>query len=74
MDLNKILRELYAKREQVVQKIAALEEMRGTGGGAMPKQASKHRDRKFMSTEERQQVSERMRRYWASRRKPEHQG
>jgi hypothetical protein len=71
VDLNRILQELYARREQLVQTIAALEAHTGSG---LPKQDFKRRGRKFMSAEEREQVSERMKRYWASRRKLKPQG
>ncbi len=62
MDLKEILKQLYAERKRVdriIQRLEALEESSGS-----------RRGRKSMSAEERRQVSERMRRYWAERRKP----
>jgi len=75
MDLYKAIQDLYAEKEKLERVIASLEELQRTGGTipAVPK-ATKRRGRKSMSGPERQQVSERMRKYWASRRgsaKPE---
>jgi hypothetical protein len=67
VDLSKILHKLYAEKDGVVQAIAALEELRrDRAGQSLP--SSKRRGRKSMGAEERQEVSERMKRYWASRR------
>ena len=65
MDLNRAIRELYAELEKLNQVITALEEYERTG--VLP--APARRGRKFMGSEERQQVSERMKKYWATRRK-----
>ena len=74
MDLYKAIQDLYAEKEKLERVIASLEELQRTAGNlpALPKPA-KRRGRKSMNTEERQEVSERMRKYWAGRRqqKPE---
>jgi len=59
MDFWKALEELHAERERLSKMIASLEAVSGTGT----------RGRKSMSASERKQVSERMKQYWASRRK-----
>jgi hypothetical protein len=67
MDLQKnidFLRGEIARLERVV---ASLEELRdGVTGSSLQK---KRGGRKFMPDEERQKISERMKRYWAGRRK-----
>ena len=73
MDLYKAIQDLYAEKEKLERVIASLEELQRTAG-TVPLPASKpvkRRGRKSMSSEERQEVSERMRRYWAGRRKGE---
>lgn len=71
MDLYKAIQELYAEKEKLERVIASLEELQRNAGAVpeLPKPA-KRRGRKSMNTEERQEVSERMRKYWASRRQP----
>ena len=72
MDLYKAIQDLYAEKEKLERVIASLEELQRTAGTlpVLPK-AAKRRGRKSMSASERQEVSERMRKYWASRRGPE---
>ena len=70
MDLYKALQDLYAERDKLERAISSLEELQRTGGtlpGALP--SGKRRGRKSMSPEERIEVSKRMRKYWAARRK-----
>jgi hypothetical protein len=69
MDLYKAIQDLYAEKEKLERVIASLEELQRAGGSApeLPKPA-KRRGRKSMNSTERQGVSERMRKYWASRR------
>jgi len=69
MDLYKAIQDLYAEKEKLERVIASLEELQRTSG-AVPvlPQTAKRRGRKSMNSQERQEVSERMRRYWASRR------
>jgi hypothetical protein len=69
MDLYKAIQDLYAEKEKLERVIASLEELQRTAGSVVPKPA-KRRGRKSMNPSERQEVSERMRKYWASRRQP----
>ena len=71
MDLYKAIQDLYAEKEKLERVIASLEELQRTAGSVpvLPKPA-KRRGRKSMNSSERQEVSERMRKYWASRRQP----
>jgi hypothetical protein len=65
MDLNKAIRDLRDELEKLDEVIASLEHFQSTG--TLP--APRRRGRKSMAEEERQQVSERMKSYWASRRR-----
>jgi len=65
MDVEKILRECYRQKELLERTIDLLEELLSSES---PK-PSKRRGRKNMGPEERREVSERMKKYWASRRK-----
>ena len=69
MDLHKAIQELYAEKEKLERVIASLEELQHASRAVPPLPAGKRRGRKSMSTEERAEVSERMKRYWESRRK-----
>jgi hypothetical protein len=70
MDLYKAIRELYAEKDKLERVIASLEELQRAAGGKGPSlDGASRRGRKSMNAKERQEVSERMRRYWASRRK-----
>ena len=67
MDVDKMIQELNAEIERIKAAVAFLEELRG------PSEASateERRGRKSMGAEERLEVSERMRKYWANRRRP----
>ena len=69
MNINKAIRELYEEKKRLDRVIASLEEMQRTAvvpGVAPP---PKRRGRKFMDPQARQEVSERMKRYWETRRK-----
>ena len=66
MDLTEIIRSLYAEKAKVENSIAALEAL-GTAHSPAPERVGR-RGRKHMAAEERQQVSERMKRYWDNRR------
>ena len=73
MDLYKAIQDLYAEKEKLERVIASLEELQRTAGSLpMPPTGGKRRGRKSMSAKERQEVSERMKRYWANRRKRQH--
>jgi hypothetical protein len=71
MDLYKAIQDLYAEKEKLERVIASLEELQRTAGAVpvLPPKPPKRRGRKSMSSSERQEVSERMRKYWAARRK-----
>jgi hypothetical protein len=70
MDLFKTIQELYAEKEKLDRVIASLEELqRSVSGRAGMPDGVKRRGRKSMNTKERQEVSERMKKYWATRRK-----
>ena len=70
MDLYKAIQELYAEKEKLERVIASLEELqRAAGSLPAPPRAGRRRGRKSMGTKERQEVSERMKKYWANRRK-----
>jgi hypothetical protein len=74
MDLYKAIQELYAEKEKLERVIASLEELQRTAGSVpLAPAGGKRRGRKSMSAKERQEVSERMKRYWASRRKRPHE-
>ena len=70
MDLNKAIQQLYAEKERLERVIASLEELQRSAG-AVPvlTPGVKRRGRKFMDPKERQEVSDRMKKYWATRRK-----
>lgn len=69
MDLYRALQDLYAEKEKLERAIESLEQLQRAKPGAPPVQAStKRRGRKSMSPEERAEVSERMKRYWAAQR------
>ncbi len=68
MDLYVVLAHLAAERKRVDDLIHALEALQN-GHPAQPAiRAQSRRGRKFMSAEERQEVSRRMQRYWEARR------
>jgi hypothetical protein len=70
MDLVKAIRELYREKERLERVIASLEKLQRSAGAtpALTERAQR-RGRKFMDPQERQEVSQRMRKYWAARRK-----
>jgi len=69
MDLYKAIQELYAEKEKLERVIASLEELQKTEADLTAvAPTGRRRGRKSMSSEERELVSERMKRYWASRR------
>jgi hypothetical protein len=68
MDLQETIRQLQIEKRQMDVAIANLEELQGThddGGNVV---MINRRGRKSMGPEERQRVSDRIRRYWATRR------
>jgi len=66
MDLTEIIRSLYVEKAKVEDSIAALEAL-GSAQRPAPERVGR-RGRKYMGAQERQQVSERMKRYWDGRR------
>ena len=69
MDLQRAIRELSKEKEKLERVIAALESLAASGGDGQERES--RRGRKSMGAAEREQVSERMRRYWATRRRDE---
>jgi len=65
MDLNKAIRDLHEELKKLNEVIASLEQFQSTGTLPSPKR----RGRKSMTEAERKVVSDRMKKYWASRRK-----
>jgi hypothetical protein len=75
VDLCKTIQDFYAEREKLEHVITSLENLQRAVGGGIPSMAKdgKARGRKTMGTGERQEVSVRMKRYWARRRNDKHQ-
>lgn len=71
MDLYKAIQDLYAEKEKLERVISSLEELQRTAGTMpmLPRSGGGRRGRKSMSPDERQEVSDRMKRYWEDRRK-----
>ena len=69
MDLQKTIQDLYAEKGKLERVIASLEELqRAAAANSNVMGRTKRRGRKSMGSDERQEVSERMKNYWASRR------
>jgi hypothetical protein len=66
MDIAKVLEGLYARRATIDRAIAELQSMLDSPGYAVPE--IRRRGRLGMGSAEREQVSKRMKKYWASRR------
>jgi hypothetical protein len=69
MDLMKMIQSLYRERELIERAIAGLGELRSISQDLPASLSGKRRGRKSMGAEERKQVSARMKKYWAMRRK-----
>lgn len=69
MNINKTIRELIDEKKRLDRVIGTLEEMQRTGRVELVPPPLKRRGRKSMDQHARQEVSERMKRYWESRRK-----
>lgn len=72
MDLYKAIRDLYAEKKRLEEAIASLEELleaKAATENLNLEGLRKRRGRKSMGPEERRVVSERMKNYWASRRR-----
>ena len=66
MNLSEIIRTLQVEKARVEDSIAALEALDPSHSSS--RRAVGRRGRKSMGSEERKQVSERMKKYWESRR------
>ena len=71
MDISSALQELYAERQKVERAIAALQELQATYVSHPDLSSGNRRGRKSMNAKERIEVSQRMKKYWANRRKAE---
>ena len=71
MDYSAIIKALRVQMERIGRAIAELESLSSSDAQQLSDalQLQKRRGRKFMSAEERKAVAERMRRYWARRKK-----
>jgi len=76
MDLYKAIQDLYAEKEKLERVIASLEELQKAADAAStsPAESGKRRGRKSMGSKERQEVSDRMKKYWAGRKKKSAEG
>ncbi len=68
MDLYRTIRTLHEERKRLEKLIESLEHLQATGNGLGQRISRSRRGRKGMSADERQKVSERMKKYWAARR------
>ncbi|HXJ40758.1 MAG TPA: hypothetical protein VNH18_15870 [Bryobacteraceae bacterium] len=66
MDLSHVIQELIKERNHLDVLIRALE--KGLSSTVAPKKPRSRRGRKSMAPEERLQVADRMKRYWAARK------
>jgi hypothetical protein len=73
MNITEILQLLYARKARMEQAISDLEELQRVRSLPLPPPHSKRKSsgRKSMGAEERKEVSRRMKKYWANRRKDE---
>jgi hypothetical protein len=69
MDLDKVIAKLQGERAKLDAIIASLEQIKQAGADIPKEVLKKRRGRKFMNEADRREVSERMKRYWAARRK-----
>ena len=69
MDLLKVIQALYHERMRLDGAIEALEGVLDDGSESPDGKQPKRRGRKSMNSEERAKVSERMRKYWAAKRR-----
>jgi hypothetical protein len=70
MDLDRMIRELRDRRKYLDRVIAALEQLQRLtlGQATFTKPDTERRGRKFMTDDERREVSERMKKYWSTRK------
>jgi hypothetical protein len=67
--LDKAIHDLYAEKQRLEQAIASLEKLQQPAAGGQVVSTTKRRGRKSMEERERLEVSDRMKKYWAGRRK-----
>jgi len=68
VDLYKAIRSLYEEKKRLDRLIQSLEKIQARAAATELDRPRSRRGRRGMSADERQQVSERMKRYWAGRR------
>jgi hypothetical protein len=68
IELGYAIQQLQAQKQRIQRAIALREELHRNQGSSSAA-ALKRRGRKSMGSEERREMSERMKRYWASRRR-----
>ncbi len=68
MDLYRTIRTLHEERNRLERLIESLEHLHATGKKRGSVSPQGRRGRKGMSADERQKVSERMKKYWSARR------
>jgi hypothetical protein len=69
MDLLQMIHELRERQKHLARVITALERLQRTHSGAPAREKPQpRRGRKFMSDQERREVSERMKKYWSARK------
>jgi hypothetical protein len=68
VDLYQVIGELREEKKRLDRLIAALEAIKNDQPKEKAASVSRRRGRKSMSENERREVSERMKRYWAARR------
>jgi hypothetical protein len=72
LDLSRIIQDLHSEQNRITELIHALEEVQKYYASRPAREASvRRRGRKSMGEDERLQVSQRMRKYWAMRRASE---
>ncbi len=68
MDLYRTIQTLHEERKRLEKLIESLEQLQASEAGPGEQKPPSRRGRKGMSADERQKVSERMKKYWAARR------
>jgi hypothetical protein len=69
MNIDRVIRDLYKEKKRLDRVIARLEEMQRHAATQVAAPPEKKRGRKSMNEQARLEVSERMKRYWDTRRK-----
>lgn len=72
MDLFKAIQELYEEKrrlDEVIARLEALSQVRVGVANGTPEPTARRRGRRSMSDEERAEVSQRMKEFWAQKRK-----